>query len=154
MCRGPNSAQTRRQILARYKSYNRLHRVATAIHALCTCCMPHWNKNALVTTNVTTNFSRVVLIYLVHRRRRAKSRIGGVPAKKKIRPFYLGKSPRSGDEKFQPQQPCPTIIPVWAVCNINGTYGRARGEACRPYLSTGYCNAQTPTCTSSLYCTL
>ena len=28
-----------------------------------------WNKNALVTANVTTNFSRVVLIYLVNRRR-------------------------------------------------------------------------------------
>ena len=38
--------------------------------------MPHWNKNALVTTNVyvTTNFSRVVLIYLLHRRRRKKNR--------------------------------------------------------------------------------
>ena len=37
---------------------------------LCDCSgYPHWNKNALVTTNVTTNFSRVLLIYmyLVHR---------------------------------------------------------------------------------------
>ena len=33
--------------------------------------------------------------------------------KNRNRPFYLGKSPRSGEEKFQPQQPCPTIIPVW-----------------------------------------
>ena len=37
-------------------------------------------------------------------------------AKKKIRPFYLGKSPHSGEEKFQSQQPCPTIIPVWVIC--------------------------------------
>ena len=33
---------------------------------------PHWNENALVATNVTTNFSRVVLIYLVYGRRRKK----------------------------------------------------------------------------------
>ena len=30
-----------------------------------------------------------------------------------LRPFYLGKSPHSGEEKIQPQQPCPTIIPMW-----------------------------------------
>ena len=71
---------------------------------------PHWNKNALVSTNVTTNFSRVVFDLL-----------STSAAKKKNRPFYLGKSPHSGEEKIQPQQPCPTIIPVWRATPTSPT---------------------------------
>ena len=74
-----------------------------------------------VTTKLTTNFSRVVLIYSVHRRRRKNSTL-----------LLLGKSPRSGGEKFQPQQPCPTIIPVWRY-QYNHTGRRpSRGHLTQP----------------------
>ena len=64
---------------------------------------PHWNKNALVTTNVTTN-------QLIAR---SVDLLSTSAAKKKSTLLLIGKSPHSGEEKIQPQQPCPTIIPVW-----------------------------------------
>ena len=94
---------------------------------------PHWNKNALVTihVNVTTNFflartSVDLLTYCTS------------AAKKKNRPFYLGKSPHSGEEKIQPQQPCPTIIPVWLPACHSGTgHGQAGSAAQGSWAGSG-----------------
>ena len=68
---------------------------------------PHWNKNALVTYYKRNNQLLARSVDLLSSLSRNTS-----AARKKIRPFYLGKLPRSGEEKNQPQQPCPTIIPV------------------------------------------
>ena len=64
----------------------------------------HWNKNALVTRNPYKRNNQLLA--------RSVDLLSTSAARKKNRPFYLGKSPHSGEEKFQPQQPCPTIIPV------------------------------------------
>ena len=73
-------------------------------------------------------------------------------AMKKIRPFYLGKSPRSGEEKNQSQQPCPTIIPVWIRRGWPSIW--REGESYSVYIYSFYmyrctCNPQA---SASNYC--